>query len=457
MSGDTHAAETLEPDPVKPLTTTHPNAAQRRNFALHLVHGGTTMLAGRLASPDLILPLLMTAIAAPTMLFGLVMPVFKACVLLPQLAISGQMRAFKKRKWLWAGTALARAPILLTMVAVAALLPASVAGVLLVVLAGMYGVAISLGILSFIDLYGKTIPAGQRGLVLARRASVGGVMALGLGLVVQRGITTSDSLTPYLILLSSAALMWVISAAVAGSMIEDDSPVDARRNPLKELRASLGLLRTLPALRHFVSMRALLVIIDLSLPFFALGIAHFTGTDATNSLGIFIIAVALSEILGNIFWGRYADRASRLLIAGAAGLASLAGLAVLAFSLLPPGWQHVWLYAIPYLGVNFAIAGVRLGSDTYLIDATPDTDRPVFVALSNTVVGIVGLSGALLGGIAALVGLRAVFVLLVSIATLGALTAYTLPDSTHMLDHDIAPEHKHTLRELAARSSTPRR
>ncbi len=457
MSGDTLATETLDPDPVNPPVSRHPSAAERRNFALHLVHGGTTMLAGRLASTDLILPLLMTAINAPTVLFGLVMPVFKACVLLPQLAISGQMRAYKQRKRLWAATAFARAPVLLLMVAVAALLPASIAGVLLVVLVGMYGIAISLGILSFIDLFGKTIPAGQRGLLMARRASVGGVLALGLGFAVQRMISTSDSLTPYLVLLSGAALMWFVSALVAMSMVENDSPVDARRNPLKELRASLGLLRELPALRHFVSMRALLVIIDLSLPFFALGIARFTSTDATNSLGIFIIAVALSEIVGNIVWGRYADRDSRLLVAVAAGLAALAGLAVLTFSLLPSGWQIVALYAIPYLGVNFAIVGVRLGVDTYLIDATPDTERPLFVALSNTVVGIVGLSGALLGGVAALVGLRAVFALMVALAALGALTAFTLPDSTHMLDPQIAPEHKHTLRELAARQTNGRR
>ncbi len=429
----------------------------RRNFLLNIVHGGTTTLAGKLASPSLILPLLMTAIAAPTVLFGLLMPVFKASVLLPQLALSGQMRAFKKRKWIWIATALTRAPILLLMIAATLLLPPYAAGVALVVLTGLYGIAVSLGVLSFLDVVAKTIPAGQRGLLLARRASFGGIITLGMGLLVQTYGIDSASVTPYLVLLGGAALMWFVAAAIVAGMVEHNGETAARRNPLHEVRAGIDLLRRFPGFRHYISTRALLLIIELTIPFFALGILRFTTAERGVSLGLYMIAVALAEILSNGFWARHADRDSRLVLSGAAAISALSGLGVLLISALPLDWRLPVLYAIPFLGINFAFAGVRLGADTYLIDSTPDTDRPMYVALSNTVIGVVGLLGALLGGIASVAGLHTVFVILIVIAGAGALAAWSLPESMHMLETDARRRRARSLRQLIPHATHARR
>lgn len=455
---DQHAQKTISERAYTTLAGARDAAPHhRRNFLLNFVHGGTTTLAAKLASPSLILPLLMTAIAAPTVLFGLLMPVFKASVLLPQLALSGQMRAFRKRKWIWIATALSRAPILLLMIAAALLLPPYVAGVALVALTGLYGIAVSLGVLSFLDVVAKTIPAGQRGLLLARRASFGGIITLGLGLLVQTYGIGSAGVTPYLVLLGGAAILWLIAATLVAAMVERDGEIAPRRNPLHEVRAGIELLRRFPGFRHYISMRALLLIIELTIPFFALGMQRFTTAERGVSLGLYMIAVALAEILSNLLWGRYADRDSRLVLAGAATISVLSGLGVLAIVALPESWRLPLIYAVPFLGINFAFAGVRLGADTYLIDSTPDTDRPMYVALSNTVIGVVGLMGALLGGVASIAGLETVFVILVVLASLGALAAWSLPESIHMLETDARRRRARSLRQLIPHTTHTRR
>ena len=72
-----------------------------RSFLLSASSGAFSKLAEQLASPGLVLPWLMTAVAAPVGLIGLLAPIKEAGSLLPQLVVSGRIRRVAVRKWVW--------------------------------------------------------------------------------------------------------------------------------------------------------------------------------------------------------------------------------------------------------------------------------------------------------------------------------------------------------------------
>ena len=70
-----------------------------RNFLLNALNGTATKLAEQIASPGLVLPWFLAALGAPAALAGLLVPIRRGGALLPQLAVAGRIRRFKKRKW----------------------------------------------------------------------------------------------------------------------------------------------------------------------------------------------------------------------------------------------------------------------------------------------------------------------------------------------------------------------
>jgi hypothetical protein len=99
-------------------------------------------------------------------------------------------------------------------------------------------------------------------------------------------------------------------------------------------------------------------------------------------------------------------------MAAAAGLAVLAGAYALGFELLPAAAQSFFLYAPVFFINGVAYAGARLGRKTYLVDYAPSDERPLYISLSNTIIGIVTLGGALLGVLAELTSVQTLILLL---------------------------------------------
>jgi hypothetical protein len=84
--------------------------------------------------------------------------------------------------------------------------------------------------------------------------------------------------------------------------------------------------------------------------------------------------------------------------------------------------------AASFLFIGFARAGVRMGRKTYLIDYAPEQQRPLYVALSNTFIGLLALAGGTLGLVAQTLGVNAVIALLIVAALIGAIVSRGLPD-----------------------------
>ncbi|MDX1628710.1 MAG: MFS transporter, partial [Fulvivirga sp.] len=131
-------------------------------------------------------------------------------------------------------------------------------------------------------------------------------------------------------------------------------------------------------------------------------------------LGLFVIVTGISNTVSSPFWGRFADKSSRKLMI----VVSIMGIATCVYAVifdrLPETWQSIYAFA-PVFFVNImAHGGARLSRKTYLVDYAPKKERPLYVSLANTVIGIFTLLTAGIGLIAELFGLEILMYFLIS-------------------------------------------
>ena len=402
------------------------------NFMLNALNGASTKLAEQIASPSLVLPWLLGAMGAPPSLSGFLVPLYKGGSLIPQLAVSGQIRQFALRKWVWVSAGTVQGLALLLMAASALLLNGLYGGIAVLTLLLIFSVGSGVGSVSFKDVMAKTIPKGKRGTLLSIRATAGGALSLGAGFVLHRYVGEGESIGIYVWLLLIAAGLWLTAALLFAFMREEEGATDGARHALQEARAGWQVLKEQPMFTRLVIARGLLLSVMLVIPFYALLAREVTGT-AVSSLGIFVITSSLAMVLSSYIWGRFADRSSRLVMA-AGGVVGIAGCALaLTFLMLPETWQNPWAFSLVFFIGGLAQAGTRLGRKTYLVDAAPAKERPLYVAVSNTLIGLITLSSAVLGFIADLFGTPWLIGLFALLMLAGTFTAYSLPEAENMV------------------------
>jgi MFS family permease len=143
------------------------------------------------------------------------------------------------------------------------------------------------------------------------------------------------------------------------------------------------------------------------------------------------VASGLAAILSNPIWGRATDHASdRAAMTVAGGIGALA--AMLAAALLVAGSGSELAYATVVFIAVAAQEGVRLGRKAYIVTASPPRERPLYVALSNTIIGVVMIGLALLGVVAELASVSAAVGAVLGLSLLGVAATRWTPEPEDM-------------------------
>ncbi|MGQ0572813.1 MAG: hypothetical protein ACT4RN_01270 [Pseudonocardia sp.] len=395
-----------------------------RNFALNLGNGAATKLAEQVASPGVVLPLMLATVGAPVGLVGALEPVRRGLALVPQLAVSGRLRAYAVRKWFWVGAGIVQGATLVAMAAVAAAGSGVLAGVLVVAVLAVFSIASGIGSLAFQDVVGKTVPKPVRGRLLGMRATAGGVATLVVGVALQATLGADTSRGVFVALLLAAAVLWVAGSVLFAFTREVPGATDGGRDALAESRQGLRLLRTSSPLRRYVLARALLTVVEVALPFYALYAAG-AGAGAA-AIGGLLVAVGVANLVSNPVWGRLTDRGSSRFVLAAAGVVSALATAVAlvlgAVAGVPPE-----AFAAVFLLASGAEAGVRLARRSWVINAAPPDERPLWISASNAVAGVVTLALAALGVLGQVLGVAAVLWVVLAMALAGSVAAVAMP------------------------------
>ncbi|MBR33834.1 MAG: MFS transporter [Spirochaetaceae bacterium] len=397
------------------------------NFFKNIINGTLTRLAERIIHPGITLPWIFSALGASGIWIGLLVPARDAGSLLPQLFVSARIRTLNVRKWVWVLSAIIQGLCLLFSGLAIQSGNHTITVPVLFFLFLLFAIASGVASLAYKDVTAKTIPSGQRGTMLSYRALFGALLSVPAGLGLLYFVRGTDDVWIYAMLFYVATALWWMAALIFSRIVEFVGATGGGRNPWKEAKAGIGILRGDRNFLKFLLVRALLFLVPLMLPYISL---MGRQDDSVGMLGSLILVGGLAEMISSPFWGRQADHSSRKLLQ----ISCLLGVFIAVAALILPLWlEDRWLsYAC--LGLVFVhsivYSGARLARKTYLVDYAPKEDRSTYISVANTFMGFFTAAAA---GFAFLgqSGFQWLLLVFAVLLILGFLLASSLDEATH--------------------------
>ena len=392
-----------------------------RNGLLQVFASALQSSGDKAMAPSTVLPWLLHAMGAPTALTGLLVPIRESGSMLPQAFLTPLIVRIRYRKWVVVAGHVVQALAVAAMALAAAVATGVAGGVAIVVALAVFSLGRCLTSIGTKDVMGRTLPKGERGQINGLSTTASGVVAITLGLGIRALGGAELSAGQLAWLLAGAAVLWAGAAAVYAAVREPADEPAGREAGAKSLSDGNGLrlLREDRLFRSFVTTRSFLLVSALSPPF-VVTLAVSSGSSSLAGLGGFVIASGIASIIGGRVFGPAADRSSRKLMAYGAAAASVVIVALVIVVSLP-GFSGSTLVGslaliLGYLLLTMLHTGVRVGRKTYIVDMAEGDKRTVYVAVSNTAMGVILL---VVGGISSLLALAGVVWALLFLAVLG--------------------------------------
>lgn len=400
-----------------------------QNFFRVLAASTCSKIGDEFCNAKTVLPWLLTFVQAPVFLLGLLVPIRESGSLLPQLVIAAWVRKMARRKWAWVAGSVVQAVMVLMMVLAALALEGAAAGYAIVAALVVFSLGRGFCSVAHKDVIGKTVPKTRRGRLNGVAGSIAGAVAMASGLLFWVFGFDQVELTVVAALLGAAAVSWLVGAFIFAGVDEAAGETSGGGNALEHALSSLGLLRDDGDFRRFVIARALLIGSALLAPYLV-QMANGGGEQGIGVLGMFIIANGLAATLSSHVWGKASDTSSRRVMIRAALIAAAVGIFVLVVAVAAPALgRSPWTYALAFLVLGVAHSGVRIGRKTYLVDLSGGQKRTDYVAVSNSVIGVLLLLMGLVSGAISLLSVEwAVLVLTISCLA-GAWMSARLPEA----------------------------
>jgi hypothetical protein len=401
---------------------------QPRNFFAYLAANLLGKVADEIGSAKLIIPWLFGTLGVPALFTGFLVPIREGGVLLPQLAVAAAVRKLAVRKTVWIAGALLSGASLFGMAWAAVRTEGLAAGGWILLMLILFSLSRGLCSVSAKDVLGKTVSKSRRGALMGWSSGLSGIAVLLVGLWLGTVDLAAAGPQVFSGLLIAGGVLWIIAAWIFSAILEQPGSTEGGGNALTVAIAQLKILKSDVPFRHFVTARALLLSVALAPPFYVL-LAQAQSGRGLSGLGSLIIANGLASSLSAPFWGYMGDRSSKQVMAIAATGAGLLG--VFTFFAVTAGWN--WLtnaygMAAIFLILNVMHGGVRLGRKVYLVDMATGDNRAAYVAVSNTLIGILMLAGGLIGLIGDRLGPAATVLVLGLLSLISAVYIRHLPN-----------------------------
>jgi len=367
---------------------------RRWNFAANILDSSSFALTQAALTETTILPFFVSQLTANTFVIGLSPAIAWLGLYLPQLFGAYLVHSFTRRKPYIIVMAWLERVAITAMLLVALLigrLPNSL--VLGAFLAAYFAFWLVIGLIipAYSNFYAKHIPTG-RGTFLGVQALIYGALGVVSAGLVQK-LLTGAAFPTNLIRVLAYALLTALPALIAFHNLREVAfPVESARQPLGAyLRQAGPLLREHPAFVRFLSVRAVMVLAKMSIPFLAIyALQRFSlGSGVVATYTAFMLA---AQSVSAPVWGFLSDRWHPHYV-----WALAAGVQLLHTALA------LWAPAAGWFPAIFALIGITLGAEataqphtTYLLSPAAETTR--FIGLANTGLAPLVALGPLAGG-----------------------------------------------------------
>ena len=386
----------------------------RRNFTFHLLNGVFIAISEAMTDINLIMTALLSQLTTSSVLIGLLAPLRDTGWFLPQLFISNQVERVRHKIVFYRAATIFRIGgwVALTL---CFLLIEDRTILLYAFIACMVVVSFSGGIggLGYMTVTAKVIPAKRRGLLFSLRELIGGGLSIVMGgvgaLILSGKLANLPALFPhnYGVLFGVATIFFAIGSISFGLIVEPADSVSARVTPMvQQLRRAWHVLKTDPHFRHFIFTRAAILFARAGLPFITVFAKR--NMHVSDALVASLVSVTLgSALVASLALGRLNDRrgSGTVLI-----IASLLGIVQCACALLLLVMPSTVLLIIAFVVGGVSTVGYNISLMPLLFDVIPTSERPLYIGLTNSLLGVVLVFTSLVGVIVDLAGFAVLFI-----------------------------------------------
>lgn len=359
------------------------------------------------ASTSTVLPAFVRQLTDSPVLIGLSGTIQTAGWLFPQLIAANYLGGqAQKKRYILIPSAIGR-PVFFALALSLALGAARYPVLMLTVVfisTALFWVCDALASVAWFDVLGKAIPAKQRGRLFGLAQVISGLLTVGAGWVINYLLGDVGPPFPhnYAIVFAMAGALFAFSWLAIATLKEPAETVNTEPSSTQGVfRERLECIwRRDRYFRWYVVVRLLAGLSGLALPFYVIFATDRLGLGQ-GVVGSFTSAQVLGGIAGGVVLGALYEREGgrRVIQVGMmAGL--LAPLWAWVLPALMPA-SHRWLvygYSLVFVTLGFSQSTFMQGFFNYLLDLAPADDRATYIALSNTINGVVLWPTALVGG-----------------------------------------------------------
>jgi hypothetical protein len=391
------------------------NQNKQKIFAQLISIATCGKLADLLISAKTTLPWLLANLGAPTWIVPMLVPIRESGSLIPQWPLKKKTKHIENRLIIWRWGIIVQACSICLMLISALFTKGVAAGLLVLLSLLLLSIGRALSSLSMKDIQGLNIEKGWRGKLVGIASSISGLLSLiTAGLLIfspqDMNITAIQSLISFSAILFFVSLL--LSIGLTANLTDDKKDSNDGNSLWKTINLQADL-------RHLIISRCLLLHAALIAPFFVN--ASATNTDIFQ-LPYFIIASSLATFLSSYLWGEMADKSAVKTLFYATVICILTSIVFYFVTSLNNWIIDVFLF----FALNLGYAGIRTGRKTYMLDIAQGSQRTLYVAAANSMVGYILL---MLGGMYALlfivIGEHIILVMTV-LMVLGLLHTYKL-------------------------------
>ncbi|MBR9914533.1 MAG: MFS transporter [Algicola sp.] len=402
------------------------------NYFLILLSTTFTKLGDTLSNPKTVLTWLMNYVNAPVYLISLIVPIRESGSMVPQIILADYIKTRPIRKWIWVLGAFLQFTTIASIGFIVLYFEGTTAGWLIIAAIVLFSLARSICSVTSKDITGKAIPKTRRGRLKGYTASFAGVLVLLAGLFILYKSQKEATIEFYSYLVFFAAIMWLLAAIFYAKIKEFPHPISeetsSNRHPFSRLSSKFNLLKEDTQFKNFVIARSLLLCSGLTAPYYILLAQTHIGKESFL-LGLFIIANGIASVISSPIWGKFSDISSKNVMTFAVLIASVLGIITfLIMSFSDTLKTTLWIYPVAFFILGIAHGGVRLGRKTYIVDMATGNQRTNYVAVSNTVIGLILLITGGLSALVSIISVEGVILVLSLLGLYGAYRSYQLPN-----------------------------
>jgi MFS family permease len=404
----------------------------RRNYRLGVLNGVLFALGDSLSSAGLVLALLVRQLGGSLALVGLLPALQIGGFLLPQLLVGGRLQAMPYKLPLYRRAAVARMTAFSAMLVAifgSASLPPDISLWLIITCYCIYNFGGGTSTLAFQDVVAKVIPPRRRGSFFGTRQLFGGLLTFAIvGPLVRWLLGESSPLRfPFNYgVLGVLALISFTTGLTAFAIVKEprQTQLGPRMRVIEGLRRAPAIMRANANYRWFIISRMLTRVGQIAEPFYIIYATEALGLPA-GVAGVYLAVRALSGALSNLLWSRISERqGTRRLILLTGVLIVLAPALALAGPALSAALGLGDTGLLIAIGLVFLVAGVAadgagISGNTFLLEIVPESERPTYIGLANTTLGVVTFLPVLGGWLVANIGYSGAFAIGVAFALLG--------------------------------------